>query len=702
MLKLLCLSLKFICFALLSFHSLSANSIFEETKDLPVAYEGRFRSLDSASRLWLYDFYHQQRLKKEDLISFETSSPSALDFMWKMHFFGHTPWDNAPFFWMHYASLKSLLKLKRSTDRFSFKSLYHALYENSETNLAAVKALILSEFAKNNGRGTSHFANATVELQNLSKGLFVTYQHNALIIAKTPSFAPWNFLKAGMTLSENAAKELADSESREGNHFENLTQLMRELHLYSEYRGTTDQFQKPFEDLYATLQKHSRSASEIALTLEARFPFIQRLQMAGTTLKMLPIRSSPGEWVSLHAFKTKNYNQQLNQLMLSDNFTSFSDEHFYFVREAYFEMEKAMISHANTSQISLAVTHFADQYKMAYRSLAGKPYQQAEKKGLSYPTESRLQIETLYYRLPLIEITLMTYALALLLRLLSTLLPKSQKWTPLTLFVLLVGFSIHTAVLILRCYILQRPPVSNMFETMIYVPWIAVAIGFVFYSLTSSYTVIAAAVVASLALLVLLKLTQIDARLENVQAVLDSQYWLIIHVLMVVGSYGAFAVSGVLGHFYLIGSTLKKAETSSLEKIARSILHTMYVGLALLIPGTILGGIWAAESWGRFWDWDPKESWAFISACVYLLFVHAYTFHHIKDFGLAVGSIAGLTAISFTWYGVNYILGTGLHSYGFGKGGEMLYFLYLIGECLFVFLIALLRYKTRNSLKKIE
>ncbi len=113
-----------------------------------------------------------------------------------------------------------------------------------------------------------------------------------------------------------------------------------------------------------------------------------------------------------------------------------------------------------------------------------------------------------------------------------------------------------------------------------------------------------------------------------------------------------------------------KPETSALPQLSKSILHTMYIGTAMLIAGTILGGVWAAESWGRFWDWDPKESWAFISSCCYLIFIHAYTFRYIHQIGLAIGAVIGLWAISFTWYGVNYILGTGLHSYGFGSGAK--------------------------------
>lgn len=597
----------FLLFFILSTCSLFADSPFESTKDLPVAYQGRFRSLDSASRLWLYDTYHQQQLKKSDLSSFHTTDPSAADLLWNIHFFGSTEWNDSPFFWIHYASVKNLLGLDPKTDRFSFNRLNQVM-------------------EKNNGFG------------------------QVGLPEKGPS--------------------------------EELSLLSRQLLLFAGYEGPTNPFQKEFEDFYANLQKQETSPKEIPHLLEARFPFIQRLQSASTTLKMLPAKFSPGEWVSLAAFKTKNYDLQKNRLVLSNNFTAFSNAHFLALRKAYFELESAVLSHANPDQIKAAVIHFTEQYRTAYASLAGKPYKQAQGKSLTYPTESRLQAETFYYRLPLIEITLFTYLLALLFMLTTR---KQQKLGFFTLGIILTGFAIHTAVLILRCYILERPPVSNMFETVVYVPWIAVALGLVFYTTTHSRLILGAAIVASSALLILLRLTQVDSRLENVQAVLDSQYWLIIHVLMIVASYGAFAVSGILGHFYLIDYAINKGESPSSEKMARGILHTMYVGVALLIPGTILGGVWAAESWGRFWDWDPKESWAFISACVYLLFIHAYTFRHIRDFGLAIGSVAGLLAISFTWYGVNYVLGTGLHSYGFGNGGESLYFLYVGIECLFLF-----------------
>jgi cytochrome c biogenesis factor len=93
------------------------------------------------------------------------------------------------------------------------------------------------------------------------------------------------------------------------------------------------------------------------------------------------------------------------------------------------------------------------------------------------------------------------------------------------------------------------------------------------------------------------------------------------------------------------------------------------VGTLLLATGTMLGGVWASYSWGRFWGWDPKETWAFIALLGYLAILHGRMVGWIREFGMAVGAILGFLLILMAWYGVNFVLGTGLHSYGFGSGG---------------------------------
>lgn len=196
----------------------------------------------------------------------------------------------------------------------------------------------------------------------------------------------------------------------------------------------------------------------------------------------------------------------------------------------------------------------------------------------------------------------------------------------------------------------------------------------------------------------------LDKNFTPLQPVLRDNFWLTIHVLTIVSSYGAGMLAWGLGclslGYYLFGryrerevlepaqlaagyrpakrsgSTIEevkpqgKLPPAECHTLAAFIYKTFQVAVLLLAAGTILGGLWADVSWGRFWGWDPKEVWALISLLTYLAILHGRYAGWFGDFGLAVGSVLGATAIVFSWYGVNFYLGVGLHSYGFGAGGQ--------------------------------
>lgn len=425
----------------------------------------------------------------------------------------------------------------------------------------------------------------------------------------------------------------------------------------------SDRVQSRYLKIWRELKNQALSPKEISIRLETEFPIANRLKQASPFFFALP---GENEWYPLKALKTKIYDPEKQRVVPIGNFTIFTDEQFDRIQQAY---------------LNNRVDVLAKELKQGYRSLENQSYKKAAAgKQLMYPSQIRLDAELLYSRYPWILISIFLYGMTFVSLLLGF-SGKSRFATIIGTCFAMSAFSIHTFILALRCFILMRPPVSNMFETVIYVPWIGVLASIGFYLIFKNQILLIGSSLISVILLTILKVSDANPHLENVQAVLDSQYWLIIHVLMIVGSYGVFILCALLGHYYLM---IRPQNTALLEKTGKLILHSMYVGVALLIPGTILGGVWAAESWGRFWDWDPKESWAFISACIYLLFIHAYTFRQIQFRGLAIGSIIGVMAISFTWYGVNYILGTGLHSYGFGNGGEFYYFLYLAAEVIFL------------------
>lgn len=478
---------------------------------------------------------------------------------------------------------------------------------------------------------------------------------------------------------------------------ERYKDLLEELERVSALLSTFEQLQgsalsmanSDFKQAYLKLKMEHLPPPEIAVQLEMAFPLAMRLKQAGEILKILPGKFKNGEWFSPHAFHAEVYNQKTATLELIGNFTLYPEALFQTLRQSYFAWENAVLEKDRPAERHWEGI-FTAQLLEGYDTLASKPHLQASGKYLSYPSKGQLMAEEIYFHTPLVSLCSAIYAAAALFLLVSYRLKKTG-FARGGIILATAGFLLHTTVLCMRTYILGRPPVTNMLETVLYVPWVSVAVGLLLSLLMKQAMPLMAATVASTILLMILNMSYLGERFENLQAVLDSQYWLIIHVLMVVGSYGIFILSAILGHFYLGLTAFRKemptntaTESPQQRELARAILQTIYLGTLLLIGGTLLGGVWAAESWGRFWDWDPKESWAFISICIYLLWIHAYRFHKIGNFGLAIGSILGVLMISFTWYGVNYILGTGLHSYGFGKGGQWIYYSYLYAELLFV------------------
>lgn len=463
---------------------------------------------------------------------------------------------------------------------------------------------------------------------------------------------------------------------------EGQTILRNSLRELERLHGPLSSTEAAFHDRLAELKRQALSPKEIGQILEQEYPLIQRLKNAGLLFKTLPSLYQEGDWFPLSSLNVKVYHPSSQTLKEVGNFTRFSDDDFQSIRRAYAQLAKAYVYH-DQERILKAQQHMGLILLQAYQVLEGKVMQAAHGKQLYYPTYRQLKFETLYVHYPWIPMLIALYGIGACLLLISF-RTNSGKCRDLASVSIGLAILCHTALLGMRCYILARPPVSNMFETVIYVPWIAACSAFFFPAFRKNSFAMLAACATAIGLLVILEVADLNQGLDQVQAVLDSQFWLLIHVLLVVGSYGIFILGAILGHFYLALFIAHRKETAAMKELSSMILQSMYGGATLLIAGTILGGIWAAESWGRFWDWDPKESWAFISSCFYLIWIHAYRFHRIASFGLAIGAVSGFLAISFTWYGVNYILGTGLHSYGFGSGGEIYYYAYLAGECLFL------------------
>ncbi len=243
----------------------------------------------------------------------------------------------------------------------------------------------------------------------------------------------------------------------------------------------------------------------------------------------------------------------------------------------------------------------------------------------------------------------------------------------LSTLIILLLFLYHTAGLGIRWYISGHAPWSNGYESMIYVSWATMLFGIIF-GRKSPLTLAATTFVTSM-LLMVAHWNWMDPSIGNLVPVLDS-YWLMVHVAIIVASYGPFTIGMVLGMLALIlyGFTNKKNKKKmrlAIDEITTINEMALTIGLVMLTIGNFLGGIWANESWGRYWGWDPKETWALISIMVYSLVLHLRLVPGFKSkYTFNVAATFAFASILMTYLGVNHLL-SGLHSYAQGESAAV-------------------------------
>lgn len=294
-----------------------------------------------------------------------------------------------------------------------------------------------------------------------------------------------------------------------------------------------------------------------------------------------------------------------------------------------------------------------------------------------YPSDMKIESEVFYNEFKVFNRLSYYYAIVglIMILLLIQQILKERKWRNYIIkfaFVLVgIGFLAHTVGLMGRWFISGHAPWSNAYESVIYIAWATILAGFIF-SRKSLMTVAATAILSSL-LLMVAALNWLDPEITNLVPVLDS-YWLIIHVAIITASYGFLALGALLGFLNLIlmviqSSTNKSRIVASLKELTFINEMSITTGLFMLSVGTFLGGIWANESWGRYWGWDPKETWALASMLIYIFVLHMRFIPKIKGiFAFNLASIVAYSSIIMTYFGVNFYL-SGLHSYA--KGDPM-------------------------------
>ncbi len=293
---------------------------------------------------------------------------------------------------------------------------------------------------------------------------------------------------------------------------------------------------------------------------------------------------------------------------------------------------------------------------------------------LIWPSENKIKIETFYNKISIFNNLSVIYGilgfLMIVLLFVEMFKPSKALKYVLNFFIVLIvlGFVAQTLGLAMRWYISEHAPWTNGYESMIYIAWVTLLAGLIFSS--GSKMTIAATTILSSIILMVAYLSWMDPEITNLVPVLKS-YWLTIHVSVITASYGFLALSAILGFINLIMMIVKSSKNSKIlnlkiQELTAINKRSVTIGLFLLTIGTFLGGVWANESWGRYWGWDPKETWALVSVLVYAFIAHMNFMPGLKSkFSFNFATLISYSVILMTYLGVNYYL-SGMHSYASG------------------------------------
>jgi cytochrome c-type biogenesis protein CcsB len=301
-----------------------------------------------------------------------------------------------------------------------------------------------------------------------------------------------------------------------------------------------------------------------------------------------------------------------------------------------------------------------------------------------WPSVDKMDSEVFYNRLHPVRLSWIILLASLALSL------AAWKWKSglldwIAFAVLVGGFAMMSWGILLRWQAGERIPAANMYESMLFLAWGVGAFAIAAYAvLRNRVVVVNAASMAALAML-LVDLLPMDPFIHPVAPVLAGTPWLAIHVPIIMVSYAILALGLVVAHMQIAFTIFAPGRTELIERMHGLLYWYIFVGSIFLITGIITGSMWAASSWGRYWGWDPKEVWSLVAFLAYMAILHARLDRMIGTFGVAAISIIAFQTILMTYLGVNFVLATGMHSYGMGDSPVLLWMLLVaLAEALFL------------------
>lgn len=385
----------------------------------------------------------------------------------------------------------------------------------------------------------------------------------------------------------------------------------------------------------------------------------------GVGLLVVPAPSSPGRWLSVFDLWNERYDD--------------SSDPTGALRQCQEKLRRVTAAYRQPSASALndASAEFIDWVTETGPALG------------PYPRPSVIELELAYNRWKPFRIAwLLSCASLLLLVIGAATWRRALYYCSFAVFcaglmALLVGLGLRVAIA-------GRAPVTNMYESVVFTGLGVGILGLVLEIKWRKGLVLgAAAAIVTLLLLVADRFPAVlSPAITPLPSALRSNFWLVTHVLTTVVSYSAYALGLAIGNITLGHYLVRSQNWFRIDALGAATLWCLRFGTVMLAIGTVTGGIWADYSWGRFWGWDPKEVWALVTLLGYLGLLHAYRVRWVGRFGLAALSVMSFSMVVIAWYGVNYVLGSGLHSYGGGRGGLSLVLIALFVQFAYVAIAA--------------
>ena len=451
-----------------------------------------------------------------------------------------------------------------------------------------------------------------------------------------------------------------------------------------------DLYQRKVLDLHSHLALHLRLA-QIGSMVELHGLWADREKAEALAAKMQEIMSLPQEKLTSEqralGEQFGRLDQQIRRLRMLQQDPETRREDLYFVPPESPDGEwrgfgQTLIAHAGQGDVPADMRTFIGLIRdyRAGNTASFNADVQAYRTSLEsrFPRDAnRAGFEAFFNRFDPFTISIVFYLGSLLLVLGSWLVWQKPLWRG-AFALLLLALVVHTVGLTMRIYISGRPPVTNLYSSAVFIAWGAVVLAVLLEAVFRNGLGIAtSAAVGFLSLLIAGGLGKEGDTMRQLQAVLDTNFWLATHVVCITLGYSAMFLAWALAMAFIIGGVFTRAVRGELRKsLVRMTYGILCFAMFFSFVGTILGGIWADQSWGRFWGWDPKENGAVLIVLMVALVLHARWGGVVRERGTMVLTLLGGIVTAWSWFGTN-MMGVGLHSYGFMESGVTLLSIYV-------------------------